>query len=836
MTYPLSETFDDPQGRWNQVAPWDATEASDSVKSFLTTQIHVDLRSFREVGDLLAAPQNPDLDTVAQTVLDAETQTDMETDPGANNAEENWTLTNANNIVPNPSFETDTSGWSSVQGTEILTRITTDAAPGYGTASLQVTTDGSSEGPMSDLIAVSPSTSYEYSVWLKGTGNIYLQWHEYQADGLTSNGFNTGSTFALTNTWTQYTLTGTTAATTANLKLLVVYIDATPTTFWVDGVSLLTSDFGLSSLAVGPIAARGGWSGVQATATGAPITALFESFTADPIDISAMDELTVIFPDYNTPDGATSYVELTSSPSGTFSDSTYNSAQALFSANASVMPELRFAPTAFTTGAGINFKLSSVTGVRVYIADTTPPAAGTTFTMMGMRAVKTGWTESALDFDTRIGAICVPVTLDGNLYAGTVAENFQFVRGDGTKEDPIPLNLAMNMYFMPGGRTSPNDATGAIYNKVGFILREKKDSGAGTGSHIEAYLKFNDAGTFFETKRVSTTGGSPGVETDAGFNSVSVGGPLDGSKRYLLHVNVRGTQIDARIYETDTAHNLGALVWQLPTTITDANYVVENGRVGFIAGLVSRDAFIEGIDVAPTGFAELKTKRYNSRSPIDGAQLAAVFAPDINLWTGFTGPDILIDQTKTVSGNGSYRTALGITSNSFVVDDWTETYLQLALWVPSGVTLANQPQILLNTDSTTETLPMPKLQSSQWNDLYFDLGIFRNLITASGYSISIAPAANPDTPLGFFWVDDMLIGRRRVSWSVRATENGLFREFKQNINNPDGGVHFPANERGTELQVKAVALTEDAWVSSFKLFPRYAELGLPVYDQGFEKR
>jgi hypothetical protein len=38
------------------------------------------------------------------------------------------------------------------------------------------------------------------------------------------------------------------------------------------------------------------------------------------------------------------------------------------------------------------------------------------------------------------------------------------------------------------------------------------------------------------------------------------------------------------------------------------------------------------------------------------------------------------------------------------------------------------------------------------------------------------------------------------------------------------------------LELKAEALTLDAWVSSFKLFPRYAELGLPVYDQGFETR
>lgn len=683
MTYPLSETFDDALGRWDGYAPFDATEAFDALKGFLTTQEHVDLRSFREIGDLLAAPQFPDLDTVPQTDLDAETQTEMETDPGLNTAEENWTLS--------------------------------------------------------------------------GTG--------------------------------------------------------------------------LTSLVVGATAARGGWSGATMATDGNAIAADLVSSMTLPIDISAMDELTAIFPDYNTFDG-TSYVQLTSAADGSFGTAADNSAQVAFSTNGSIMPELRFNVSAFSTGAGASFSLAAVTGVKIHLVAAAAPTSGLTSTVMAIRAVKTSWTESALDFDTRIGAICVPVTLTGSLYTGAVASGFQFVRGDGTKEDPIPMNLAMNMYFQPGGRTSPNDATGSVFNVIGFILREQKIAGV-SGSHIQARLKFNDTSTTFEVVRVDQSGTS---DAETNLNSVLVGGPLDGTQRYILRVEARGTQIDATIYETDSDHNQGSVVWRLGTTITDESYEQRNGRVGFVAGLVSRDAFIDGIDVAPTGFAELQTQRYNSRSPVDGAQLAAVFSPDINLWSSYTGADLAIDQTKTVSGNGSYRTALGITTNSFVVDDWTETYLQLALWVPSGVTMQNQPRILLNTSNGTETLPMPTLQPSQWNDLYFDLGIFRNLLTADGYSFTVAPAVNPDTPLGFYWVDSTVVGRRRVAWSIRATANGLFRNFKNNVNNPGGAVHLAADERGTELQLQAIALTEDAWVSSFQLFPRFAELGLPVYDQGYEKR
>jgi hypothetical protein len=173
--------------------------------------------------------------------------------------------------------------------------------------------------------------------------------------------------------------------------------------------------------------------------------------------------------------------------------------------------------------------------------------------------------------------------------------------------------------------------------------------------------------------------------------------------------------------------------------------------------------------------------------------------------------------------------------NSFLVDDWTQMYLKLAIWVSSAVTEANQPTIILNgvdDPSIVKVLDTSLLKAAQWNSLYFDLGLFRNLPSGVSYFFSIVPGVTPDQPLGFYWVDSINIGRRRVSWAARATTGGLWREFKTMVNNPNGAIHFTPEERGTVLQLKADALTEDAWVSSFNLFPRYAQLGLPRWDQG----
>lgn len=681
MTYPLSDAFDDAQGTWDGFAPWDATEQYDSAKGFLTTQKHVDLRSFRAIGDLDPRPQTDLESPVIQTTLDSEIQTQMEFKSAINLADENWIL----------------------------------------------------------------------------------------------------------------------------------------------------SGVGLGAITVGEISGRGGWSGLIATTTSGGVDCTLTSSITTAINISPGTALSMVMPDYNAWDGD-SYVQMTSDPAGAFGTG-HDSAQVQFSANTSAMPELRLNVSAF---ANTGFDNTKVTGIRIRLHNAVAPGAGHAFTLMAIRSLDPAWVVSWLDFDTRIGAICRPVTLDGLPTTGTVAQAFQFVRGDLSKLDPIPADLGIGMYFYPGGFTSPNDATGATYNKVAFILRETKDmSGSPTlGSHIECGITFNDTDVNFYAEKVDTSNGTPTI-TGTYTESTLIPGTLDPAFRYLFRVELKGTQILPTLWQTHSDGSIIQQVWQAKNTVSNAAYAYKNGRVGFIADLKTRDAYVDSLGVQPTGFAELVTETYASRTPVDGAQLSAVYAADLNLWQSVSGTSVVLDTNKTISGNGAYRTTGSMTTNSFLADDWTQMYLALQVWVSSAVTFANQPEVLLNiTGGGQEALFTDALKPAQWNSLYFDLGIFRNLLTGSNYSFTIVPKTDPDQPLGLYWVDSLTIGRRRVSWAARATSTGLWREFKEAVNNPNGGVHFPHTERGTQLQIKADALTEDAWVSSFHLFPRYAQLGLPLWDQG----
>lgn len=585
---------------------------------------------------------------------------------------------------------------------------------------------------------------------------------------------------------------------------------------------------GIGVLTVGKKANRGGWSSLQATTDGAALNAdLISSLPAMPVDISQMNTLSVIFPDLNSFTLGSSYIQLTSDVAGTFGTG-HDSAQILFSANTSVMPQML---CNISSLANAGFDNTAVTGVKIHLVK--GATTGQTLTVMAIRALKTGWLESMLDFDTILGAVTIPVTLDGTPYVGSTAEDFEFVRGDGTQLDPIPIDGVYNFYFAAGGEAGA-EAINPIVNRISAILRERKDIGTNTGSYTEVSLLWGTTSTDLKVQQVNI---ASGVKTPTAVINLNIGGALDPVKHYLYQVELIGTRVLVTLFTTTINRVITSTVWSqsVLTAITNDDYLYRTGRVGFVAALINRDSYLSEFNVAPTGFARLRTKVYNSRSPVDGAQLSAVYSADLNLWNSFSGSDILIDQTKTVSGTGSYRTAIGLTSNQFIVDDWEQTYLQLAIWVSNNVTLANQPVIEVN-GSASHSLRVPKLQPSQWNYLDFDLTLLRDLITGSPYTISVEVAPEPDRPLGNFWVDSIVVGRRRVAWSARAQANAPFRPFYGLVNDPSGALHFRSSERGKALQLQAVALTTDAWVSSFKLFPRYAELGLPVYDRGFETR
>src|SRR5215471_992608 len=87
------------------------------------------------------------------------------------------------NQIANGDFETNTTGWAGVAGTETLTRITTDAKT--GSACLQVTPTGLNGIRTNPGIAAALNGVYTASCYVKGiAGNVH-RLKVLRADGTT---------------------------------------------------------------------------------------------------------------------------------------------------------------------------------------------------------------------------------------------------------------------------------------------------------------------------------------------------------------------------------------------------------------------------------------------------------------------------------------------------------------------------------------------------------------------------------------------------------------------------------------------------------------------------
>ncbi|MEM3117002.1 MAG: hypothetical protein QW136_01180 [Nitrososphaerales archaeon] len=587
---------------------------------------------------------------------------------------------------------------------------------------------------------------------------------------------------------------------------------------------------------VGALASRGGWPAMQVTTTGTDIDVTFVSrLPHSNIDISDLDRISLVMPDYNSFTADQSYIQFSSHPEGSFdgSDSAWLSDLVYFNESIDSMPHLLWPISTFTSGAGSAFDLKRINGVRIRLRKTSAAPSNQKITLMALRAIATSWQEAMIDYDTRWQVIYRPVTLDGTAKTGLILDEFQFIRGDGGKDDPYFPEGDFTVVFHPGGSTSPPDAQPPNYNYISLLLRENKDVGAGTGSEIHVRLLWNSSDTKIEAQRVDTTGGSPGTQNGTTLHTQTFPVALDPEYAHAWVVRLRGKTIEMWLYALFANRSIAYIVFSADP-INDNNFIFRNGRVGFTTFLRNRDAFIDTLLHVPTSYALLRTKIYKTRTPVDGIILSTISAPDANLFTNMSG-DVFIDQTKTKSGLGSYRTTQGVQTNQFIAEDWLNTYLQVSMWVSANVTPRNQPVIyILSGTGTKYYLKVPILRPNQWNDLFFDLGLFRNLTTGLPYSIVFEPAPGADKPLGHFWIDDIIIGRRKVQWSGRANRNAVFRRFNHMINRPYAALHFTPDERGTDLQLQCEALTPDAWVLSFDMWPHYAELGLPLYDRAFD--
>lgn len=355
-------------------------------------------------------------------------------------------------------------------------------------------------------------------------------------------------------------------------------------------------------------------------------------------------------------------------------------------------------------------------------------------------------------------------------------------------------------------------------------------------SWIRAHLQWTDTSAYLSLKDSEGNGYS--------FNDFEI----EPNKYYVAFFKVEENTMAFTIYGSDHLGtiNYKNVVFDTGNILDDGFVKRHKGRFGWYAKLLDGDAFVENIRMRGVSHGEYRSHAFNSLTPVVGGKITMDGTLNRDLYNGIKaapwGGKVSLDTAKSTSKEAVKvqivpGTSLqGATTNPVYLDDFDNTTLKFRLWYPSSsIRLGAKLEIfLLGENIRVNTLKLPKFIPDQWNDISIDLSSLGKRIQTGPYSIAwIQTLSTVDTT---FWIDQVHINARMVSWSGRGSRGDAFKlnvpswtPMKDTVNEEFGGTVFA--DRGPEFQVRAQARQYDARISSIKSQPKYAELGRFVWSE-----
>ncbi len=141
------------------------------------------------------------------------------------------------NLVVNPSFEVDTTGWAASGANASIARITSEKVQGDACLQIDVTPAALNQGAITSSMAVSGATVYVVSLWLKSPAGA-------EFFNILMTGNNSGATSVThlsTTSWRRYTLVKTTSAGDTTATITIRTNSSIAATWYVDCVQLEAS-------------------------------------------------------------------------------------------------------------------------------------------------------------------------------------------------------------------------------------------------------------------------------------------------------------------------------------------------------------------------------------------------------------------------------------------------------------------------------------------------------------------------------------------------------------------------------------------------------------------
>jgi hypothetical protein len=626
-----------------------------------------------------------------------------------------------------------------------------------------------------------------------------------------------------------------------------------------------------ADLEIGPINTYNYWNGLRISFSDPfSVFTIQSSGANNPIDLLLLDTdpsnllLHADLPGWDTLDvnPALCTIQLTSHPLGLFDLGSDSTAVPIGGNTAGSGGYIYFEETLDTFAGVGSFTPRSVTGVRIKIvSDGTPTPAGQ-FIMLSLRVTlvsdPTLWTKARLDMNTVRGGMTVPVNTGGNSDISGYTRFPPLIRGNTTsltgQEDPKPSDGALSIRFRTGAFANAN------VNRIQLYFRENPDDyiAPTAQSFMVGELEFGQnfiglnryavrrhfdgsdwlddgVGNLIDTVQSAASAPGAGLKPVPGTLA-----PLKANTNYLFQAEVQNNGFRLVVYELDDGGVINFAHFETGFDF-EPDWIRQGGRVGWWADLNDYDVVLDYFRSSSTAFSILRTVVFRSHTPVVGAQLVVNSSAAQQLFNEFVSrnnTDVLDIDVTRVQDKRSYRftgvgqgAVNGIKSNPATFDDWENMFLEFDIWLPSDMAKDpyRRPKLYLIDPQDGGNIGGPSV-IGEINYIATPNGFTHNKIDLS--SLTFRPvgsyevhfvSTNPHS--NTWWISDMKIGRRTVIWEARAIANGDWTPFSEMINDPRLAIHFGRDGRGKELQLQARALSPDAWISEYRVMPKYAQPG-----------
>lgn len=573
-----------------------------------------------------------------------------------------------------------------------------------------------------------------------------------------------------------------------------------------------------------------------------------------------------------------SFLDFTSEPSGSFATNTVSLrfSDSVVALGSGVDSELRFLLNSLVA-PGFDPKI--VTGVRFRILGT---GVGTV-RVAAIRTLKADYVAPTADLDTLRERLTPSVSRTGGLTGlASVPIAYRSYNPPG-QEDPRPIDSNLAVSFNSGGVTqgdnvitvflreraedyltqlditnvflqSELDALGKQpdFGRAMYATRPQKSVDSFKQSDLDLQNQFDleRQPDFISQAYISVAITWNGTSTFLQISDAEAAGYgflvpliLSPNTDYLLSVDLRGNVMRAKLYPVGADREIvySDLIFDTQDIRDDFLFKRRKGRVGWSFVLSDGDAYVDSIRTSYLNFAEYQSHIFNSITPVKGIELFVSATPDQQLVQGVqSGPfggqvdtdksffnklsqssSSALDESLRITNTGDLSFQ-GIQTTEMLIDDWTQTSVNLDVWFPqNAIDLnANLVMFFLSDRGRVVLMPLPIIAGDQWQTINLT-SVSTRLEQTGLYKLCILqPISGVPTT---WWIDNFRVNKRSFLWSGRALADGGWFPFTDVYNQAGNGITLP--DQGFEAQVRGQSMRQGGYIERISFKPKYAELG-----------